>query len=78
MGHNSLLLNSMSVYKSRSFTCYTVTAVRRRLREAGLIAKKIVKIPALNQQHINGRLHFARKYKEWGWPVVDWASVTVS
>jgi len=51
----------------------SVTTVRRRLREAGLIAKKIVKRPALKQQHINGRLQFVRKYKEW--TMDDWARV---
>jgi len=47
--------------------------VRRRLRESGLIAKKIVKRPALKQKHINGRLQFVKKYKEW--TVDDWARV---
>ncbi|KAG0352630.1 hypothetical protein BGX24_007508, partial [Mortierella sp. AD032] len=36
----------------------SVTTVRRRLREAGIIAKKIMKRPALKQQHINGQLQF--------------------
>ena len=51
----------------------SVTTVRRHLREAGLIAKKIVKRPALKQQYINGRLQFVRKYKEW--TMDDWTRV---
>jgi hypothetical protein len=49
------------------------TTIRRRLREAGLIAKKIVKRPALKKKHIKGRLQFIEKYKEW--TVEDWARV---
>ncbi|KAF9342964.1 hypothetical protein BGX26_006493, partial [Mortierella sp. AD094] len=36
-------------------------AIRRRLREAGLIAKRIVKQPALKKEHIHGRLQFVKK-----------------
>lgn len=50
--------------------------VRRRLREAGLIAKKVVKRPALKPEHIKGRLQFTKKYKEW--TVDDWARVVWS
>ncbi|KAF9367069.1 hypothetical protein BGX21_007869, partial [Mortierella sp. AD011] len=32
--------------------------IRRRLRESGLIAKKIVKRPALRPEHIKGRMEF--------------------
>ena len=49
------------------------TTIRRRLREAGLIAKKIVKRPALKKTHIKGRLQFVAKYKEW--TEEDWARV---
>lgn len=54
----------------------SVTTIRRRLREAGLIAKKIVKRPALKKEHIKGRLQFVKKYKEWtedDWAMVVWS-----
>ena len=50
--------------------------IRRRLREVGLIAKRIVKRPALKKEHIHGRLQFVKKYKEW--TVEDWARVVWS
>ena len=54
----------------------SLSTVRRRLRDAGLIAKRIVKRPALRRKHIRGRLHFVRKYKEW--TDKDWARVVWS
>lgn len=54
----------------------TVSTIRRRLREAGLIAKRIVKRPALKRKHIQGRMQFVKKYKEW--TVEDWAMVVWS
>ncbi|OAQ22056.1 hypothetical protein K457DRAFT_1809979, partial [Linnemannia elongata AG-77] len=43
----------------------STTTIRRRLREAGLIAKRKVKRPALKPCHIKGRKIFVKKYKEW-------------
>jgi len=54
----------------------SASTVRRRLKEAGLIAKKLVKRPALTKKHITGRLQFVKKYKEW--TEEDWASVVWS
>jgi transposase len=54
----------------------SVKTVRRRLKEAGLIAKKVVKRPAPKKQHVKGRLQFMRKYGEW--TVEDWANVVFS
>ena len=54
----------------------SAVTVRRRLKEAGLIAKKVVKRPALKKEHIKGRLQFVKKYKEW--TVDDWAMVVWS
>jgi transposase len=54
----------------------SVWTVRRRLREAGLIAKKIVKRPALKKKHISNRLEFVKKYREWteeDWSLVVWS-----
>ena len=54
----------------------SVSTVRRRLREAGLIAKKIVKRPALRKRHVQARLQFVKKYKEWteeDWAMVVWS-----
>lgn len=54
----------------------SVITVRRRLREAGLIAKRVVKRPALKKEHIKGRLQFVKKYKEWtedDWAMVVWS-----
>jgi hypothetical protein len=51
----------------------SVTTIKKRLREAGLIAKRVVKRPALKKQHVHGRLQFVKKYKEW--TEEDWASV---
>jgi transposase len=62
---NQLLERPVSVY-----------TVRRRLKEAGLIAKKVVKRPALKREHIKGRLEFVKKYKEW--TEDDWARVVWS
>ena len=36
----------------------SLSTIRRRLRGAGFIAKRIVKRPALRREHIRGRLHF--------------------
>ena len=50
--------------------------VRRRLKEAGLLAKKIVKRPALRKRHVQARLDFVKKYKEWteeDWALVVWS-----
>lgn len=41
----------------------SVSTVRRRLREAGLIAKKIIKRPALRKRHVQAQLHFVKKYR---------------
>jgi len=54
----------------------SVKTVRRRLREAGLIAKKVVKRPALLKRHVKGRLQFVKKYREW--TEDDWANVVFS
>jgi len=54
----------------------SAVTVRRRLREAGLIAKKVVKRPALKKRHISGRMQFVKKYKEW--TEDDWARVVWS
>jgi len=54
----------------------SVTTVRRRLKEAGLLARKLVKRPALKKEHIKGRLHFVKKYREW--TEDDWARVVWS
>jgi transposase len=43
----------------------STSTIRRRLREAGLIAKRKVKKPALRPEHIYGRKIFVKKYKEW-------------
>lgn len=54
----------------------SVTTVRRRLREAGLLARKLIKRPALKKEHIKGRLQFVKKYKEWtedDWAMVVWS-----
>lgn len=42
----------------------SIATLRRRLREAGLIAKRIVKRPALKKKHIRRRLQFVHKCKE--------------
>jgi hypothetical protein len=42
----------------------SLATVRRRLRGSGLLAKRIIKRPALKREHIRGRLHFVKKYKE--------------
>jgi len=52
------------------------STIRRRLRDARLMAKRIVKRPALRREHIRGRLHFVRKYREW--TEKDWAKVVWS
>jgi len=52
------------------------STIRHRLREAGLIAKKRVKRPALRPRHIKGRLQFIQKHKEW--TEEDWAKVVWS
>jgi len=54
----------------------SVATLKRRLREAGLIAKRVVKRPALKSKHIRGRMQFVKKYKEW--TEEDWASVVWS
>jgi transposase len=51
----------------------SASTIRRRLREAGLIAKRRMKRPALKKRHISGRLRFVTKYKEW--TEDDWARV---
>jgi hypothetical protein len=51
----------------------SASTIRRRLREARLIAKRKIKRPALKPKHIKGRMQFIRKYKEW--TVDDWARV---
>ena len=54
----------------------SVWTVRRRLQESGLIAKKIVKRPALRKRHVKARLEFVKKYKEWteeDWALVVWS-----
>ena len=54
----------------------SASTVRRRLRESGLIAKKIVKRPALRKKHVSARLQFVKKYKEWteeDWAMVVWS-----
>jgi len=54
----------------------STSTVRRRLKEAGLLAKKVVKRPALKKEHIKGRLQFVKKYREW--TEDDWARVVWS
>lgn len=54
----------------------STSTIRRRLREAGLIAKRRVKRPALRPQHIKGRKIFVKKYKEW--TIDDWRRVVWS
>lgn len=54
----------------------SVATVRRRLRGSGLLAKRFVKRPALKREHVRGRLHFVKKYKEW--TEEDWARVVWS
>jgi len=54
----------------------SVKTVRRRLTEAGLIAKKVIKRPALRKRHVSGRLQFVKKYREW--TENDWANVVFS
>jgi transposase len=51
----------------------SISTLKRRLREAGLIAKRQVKRPALKPRHIRGRMQFVKKYKEW--TEDDWAKV---
>jgi transposase len=51
----------------------SISTIRRRLREAGLIAKRKAKRPALKSHHIKGRNIFVKKYKEW--TVDDWKRV---
>src|SRR5690554_4439983 len=43
----------------------SASTVRRRLKEAGLTAKRHVKRPALKRVQIKGRLQFVKKYMEW-------------
>jgi len=54
----------------------SVSTVQRRLKEAGLTAKRHVKRPALKRIQIKGRLHFIKKYMEW--TEDDWARVVWS
>lgn len=54
----------------------STATIRRRLKEAGLIAKRKVKRPALKPLHIKGRKMFVKKYKEW--TVNDWRRVVWS
>jgi len=54
----------------------SISTLKRRLREAGLIAKKVKKRPALKPRHVHGRMQFVKKYKEW--TEEDWANVVWS
>jgi len=54
----------------------SVWSVHRHLREAGLIAKKIVKRPALKKKHISACMEYIKKYREWteeDWALVVWS-----
>jgi transposase len=51
----------------------STSTIRRQLREAGLIAKRKIKRPALQPHYIYGRKIFVRKYKEW--TINDWKHV---
>ena len=54
----------------------SASTIRRRLKEAGLTAKRRVKRPALKRLHIKGRLQFVKKYMEW--TEADWSRVVWS
>ena len=54
----------------------SLSTVCNYLRKAGLIAKKIVKRPALMKRHVHGCLQFVKKYREW--TDDDWAKVVWS
>lgn len=54
----------------------SVSTIKRGLKESGLTAKKVIRRPALKKKHINSRLQFVKKYKEW--TEEDWANVVWS
>jgi hypothetical protein len=57
-------------------TPVSTTTIRRRLREAGLIAKSKIKRPALKPRHIKDRMMFVKNYKEW--TIDEWKNVVWS
>lgn len=54
-------------------TMVSTSTVRRALHSRGIISGVAIRKPFLSKNHIAGRLHFAKKYKDW--TVEQWRKV---